>query len=113
MHLYILKRLFLMLPTLFGVAVLIFFLLRVLPGDIVELKYAGTGVYAPKEAMDRERAQLLDAIGGKEDLVDRAIDSHIKNLRRKISHVVRDQEVIHSIYGIGYRLEIGRLCSPT
>jgi len=47
-----------MIPTLFGVAALIFLLLRVLPGDIVELKYAGTGVYAPKEAMDRERAQL-------------------------------------------------------
>jgi peptide/nickel transport system permease protein len=58
MRLYILKRLLLMIPTLFGVAALIFFLLRVLPGDIVELKYAGTGAYAPKEAMDRERAQL-------------------------------------------------------
>jgi peptide/nickel transport system permease protein len=57
-RLYILKRLFLMIPTLFGVAALIFLLLRVLPGDIVELKYAGSGVYAPKEAMDRERAQL-------------------------------------------------------
>jgi peptide/nickel transport system permease protein len=57
-RLYILKRLLLMIPTLFGVAALIFFLLRVLPGDIVELKYAGTGAYAPKEAMDRERAQL-------------------------------------------------------
>ena len=58
MRLYILKRLFLMIPTLFGVAALIFLLLRVLPGDIVELKYAGSGTYAPKEAMDRERAQL-------------------------------------------------------
>jgi peptide/nickel transport system permease protein len=47
-----------MIPTLFGVAVLIFFLLRVVPGDIVELKYAGTGSYAPKEALARERAQL-------------------------------------------------------
>jgi peptide/nickel transport system permease protein len=55
---YVLKRLLLMIPTLFGVGVLVFFLLRVVPGDIVELKYAGTGVYAPKEAMDRERAQL-------------------------------------------------------
>ena len=55
---YILKRLLLMIPTLFGVAVLVFFLLRVLPGDIVELKYAGTGSYAPKEAIARERAQL-------------------------------------------------------
>ncbi|TMA87257.1 MAG: ABC transporter permease [Deltaproteobacteria bacterium] len=58
MHQYILKRLLLMIPTLFGVAVLIFLLLRVLPGDIVELKYAGTGSYAPKEALARERAQL-------------------------------------------------------
>jgi len=55
---YILKRLLLMIPTLMGVAVLVFFLLRVLPGDIVELKYAGTGSYAPKEAIARERAQL-------------------------------------------------------
>jgi peptide/nickel transport system permease protein len=55
---YIFKRLLLMIPTLFGVAVLIFLLLRVLPGDIVELKYAGAGVYAPKEALARERAQL-------------------------------------------------------
>jgi peptide/nickel transport system permease protein len=55
---YILKRLLLMIPTLFGVAALIFLLLRVLPGDIVELKYAGAGAYAPKEALARERAQL-------------------------------------------------------
>ena len=47
-----------MIPTLLGVAALIFLLLRVLPGDIVELKYAGSGAYAPKEAIARERAQL-------------------------------------------------------
>ena len=47
-----------MVPTLFGVAILIFLLLRVLPGDIVELKYAGTGSYAPEEALARERALL-------------------------------------------------------
>jgi len=55
---YILHRLLLMIPTLLGVAVLVFLLLRVAPGDIVELKYAGTGTYAPKEALDRERAQI-------------------------------------------------------
>ena len=55
---YVVKRLLLMIPTLFGVALLVFFLLRVAPGDIVELKYAGSGTFAPKEALDRERAQL-------------------------------------------------------
>src|SRR6267143_6633917 len=54
----VLKRLLLMIPTLFGVALLVFFLLRVAPGDIVELKYAGSGTFAPKEALDRERKQL-------------------------------------------------------
>jgi peptide/nickel transport system permease protein len=47
-----------MIPTLFGVAVLVFLLLRVAPGDIVELKYAGVGAYVSEEAMDQERAQL-------------------------------------------------------
>lgn len=55
---YVVKRLLLMIPTLFGVALLVFLLLRVAPGDIVELKYAGSGTFAPKEALDRERAQL-------------------------------------------------------
>jgi peptide/nickel transport system permease protein len=58
MHRYILKRLLLMVPTLLGVAAVVFFLLRVLPGDIVELKYSGSGTYAPKQAIERERAQL-------------------------------------------------------
>jgi peptide/nickel transport system permease protein len=58
MRQYIFKRLLLMIPTLFGVAILVFLMLRVAPGDIVELKYAGTGAFAPREAIERERAQL-------------------------------------------------------
>ena len=58
MRRYIFKRLLLMIPTLFGVALLVFFMLRVAPGDIVELKYAGSGTFAPKEALERERVQL-------------------------------------------------------
>ncbi|HZR95438.1 MAG TPA: ABC transporter permease [Gaiellaceae bacterium] len=55
---YIVHRLLLMIPTLLGVAALVFLLLRVLPGDIVELKYAGSGTFAPREAIEREKAQL-------------------------------------------------------
>jgi len=58
MRRYILNRLLLMIPTLLGVAALVFLLLRVLPGDIVELKYAGSGTFAPRQAIERERAQL-------------------------------------------------------
>ena len=44
------------------------------------------------------RAQLLDATGGSGEAFDRAVDSHIKNIRRKIG-----AESIESVYGIGYR----------
>src|SRR2546425_4232594 len=50
---YIVKRLLLMIPTLLGVAVLIFFLMRVVPGDIVELRFAGESSFAQKESLDR------------------------------------------------------------
>ena len=46
MYKYILKRIFLMVPTLIGAAVLVFFLLRLIPGDVCELRLAGTGLYA-------------------------------------------------------------------
>jgi peptide/nickel transport system permease protein len=55
---YIVKRVLLMIPTLLGVAVLIFVLMRVVPGDIVELRFAGESAYAQKENLDSERARL-------------------------------------------------------
>ena len=46
------------------------------------------------------RAQLLDAVRGSDaEAFDRAIDSHIKNLRRKL-----DSQYIETVYGIGYRV---------
>src|SRR5919201_4542710 len=55
---YILKRVLLMIPTLVGVAVLIFFLMRVVPGDVVELRFAGESAFASKENLAIERARL-------------------------------------------------------
>jgi len=55
---YIVKRLLLMIPTLLGVAVLIFFLMRVVPGDIVEMRFAGESAFAQKENLDKERVRL-------------------------------------------------------
>jgi peptide/nickel transport system permease protein len=56
---YIFKRLLAMIPTLIGVAVLIFLLLRVIPGDVVEARYIGEGsVFQSQELMDIERKRL-------------------------------------------------------
>lgn len=58
MLLYTLKRLLLTIPTLIGVAVLVFFMLRVVPGDIVEVKLRGDGGNVTQEVVDAERKRL-------------------------------------------------------
>ena len=55
---YTINRVLLMIPTLFGVAVLVFFMLRVVPGDIVEIKLRGDGGSVTQETIDMERKRL-------------------------------------------------------
>jgi len=55
---YVAKRFLLMFPTLFGVAVFIFFLMRIVPGDIVELRFSGESSYASKENLAAERTRF-------------------------------------------------------
>jgi len=55
---YVVKRFFLMIPTLLGVAVLIFLLMRVVPGDIVELRLAGDSGSVSAELLKTERARF-------------------------------------------------------
>ena len=56
---YIFKRLLAMIPTLLGVAVLVFLLLRVIPGDVVEARYLTQGSqFQSQELMDQERHKL-------------------------------------------------------
>jgi peptide/nickel transport system permease protein len=57
-HKYLIKRFLLMLPTLFGVALVTFLLIRVIPGDVVELRYAGDRGAVSQEILDRERARI-------------------------------------------------------
>ncbi|UOG92364.1 MAG: response regulator [Candidatus Thiothrix sulfatifontis] len=53
------------------------------------------------------RAQLLDRLyDDRRAVTDRAVDSHIKNLRRKLQNVMPERELIKSIYGVGYKLEL-------
>jgi DNA-binding response OmpR family regulator len=51
------------------------------------------------------RAQLLDAVHGVAfDSYERAIDAHIKNLRRKIEANPHEPRYLLTVYGVGYRL---------
>jgi peptide/nickel transport system permease protein len=55
---YIATRFLLMIPTLLAVAVLIFVLVRVVPGDIVELRLVAGGSYVTREVVEAERVRL-------------------------------------------------------
>ena len=52
------------------------------------------------------RARLLDTLHeDQRDVSDRAIDSHIKNLRRKLEQAGTGDAGISSVYGVGYRFD--------
>lgn len=51
------------------------------------------------------RSELLDKVQGYQfEGYDRTIDSHIKNLRKKIAEKLPDREIIRTVYGVGYKL---------
>ena len=55
---YVGRRLALMAPTLLGVAIITFVILRAVPGDVVTLRYAAEGAFVPREVLEAERVRL-------------------------------------------------------
>ena len=53
------------------------------------------------------RNELLNQVQGYDfDGYDRTIDTHIKNLRKKIAAALPGRNLIRSVYGVGYKLDI-------
>jgi peptide/nickel transport system permease protein len=55
---FIIRRLLLVIPTLIGVAVAVFFLIRVMPGDVVVVKLRADGANVSDETIQLERQRL-------------------------------------------------------
>jgi peptide/nickel transport system permease protein len=55
---YLARRLFYVIPTLIGVAIAVFFLIRVMPGDVVVVKLRADGAAVSDEAIEAERKRL-------------------------------------------------------
>jgi peptide/nickel transport system permease protein len=55
---YIVRRLLMVIPTLIGVAVAVFFLIRVMPGDPVVVKLRADGAAVTEETIQAERKRL-------------------------------------------------------
>lgn len=53
------------------------------------------------------RSELIHNVQGCDfEGYDRTVDTHIKNLRKKIAAVLPGEETIQSVYGVGYKLKI-------
>ena len=71
----------------------------------VEFRLLRALAASPGRVFPRER--LLEKLYDDHRVVtDRTVDAHVKNLRRKLEEIRPGEELVRSIYGVGYRLEL-------
>jgi two-component system response regulator BaeR len=76
-----------------------------LPLTPVEFRLLAELVAHPGRVYSRQ--QLLDlAHEDQRDINDRTVDSHIKNIRRKLDARTPQVDCVQSVYGVGYRFEL-------
>jgi two-component system, OmpR family, response regulator BaeR len=74
--------------------------------DLTPTEFRILRLLASRPGRVYSRADILDlAYGDDEEVSDRVIDSHIKNIRRKVAKAAPDRDLVHSVYGMGYRFE--------
>ncbi len=74
--------------------------------DLTAVEFQLLCILAKQPGRIFTRDQLMDRIYTDQRIVcDRTIDSHIKKLRKKISTVAPELEIIRSVYGVGYKYE--------
>jgi two-component system response regulator BaeR len=71
----------------------------------VEFRLLAALASAPGRVFPRER--LLERLYADHRVVtDRTVDTHVKNLRRKLEEARPGEDLVRSIYGVGYKLEL-------
>ena len=75
--------------------------------DLTPSEFALFATMARRAGTAWSRAALLDRLRAESpDVGERAIDSHVKNLRRKLAAALPGVEVLESVYGLGYRITL-------
>ncbi|MFL7839199.1 MAG: response regulator [Candidatus Promineifilaceae bacterium] len=73
--------------------------------DLTPTEYDLLLVLMRRPGMVFRRSELIDqALGTGYEGIERTLDSHIRNLRRKIEPNPQDPKYIQTVYGVGYRL---------
>jgi two-component system response regulator BaeR len=74
--------------------------------DLTPKEFRLLQALAAKPGRVFSRGQLLDTLYEDNlDVSERAVDSHMKNLRKKLAQALPDAEPIRSIYGVGFVFE--------
>ena len=68
MQQYIIKRILLMIPVIFGVTLLLFTLIRIVPGDVVDVMYGDTPL------SDADRAAIKASLGMDKPIAEQYVD---------------------------------------
>jgi len=75
--------------------------------DLTPSEFALFATMARRTGTAWSRAALLERLRAESpDVGERAIDSHVKNLRRKLAAALPGVEVLQSVYGLGYRVTL-------
>ncbi len=75
--------------------------------DLTAVEFSLLCLLAKTPGRVYSRAQLIDQVYPDYRVVnERTMDSHIKKLRKRLKDAAGDVELIHSIYGVGYKLEL-------
>ena len=78
------------------------------PVDLTPTEFQLLAALAREPGRVLTRSQLLDAIRGTAfESYERAIDAHVKNVRKKIESDPREPRYIVTVYGVGYRFADG------
>ncbi|MFT4763067.1 MAG: two-component system response regulator BaeR [Oleispira sp.] len=75
--------------------------------DLTAVEFQLLAILAKEPGRIFSRQQLMD--GGYQDhrvVSDRTIDSHIRKLRKRIHEKCPESDIIHSVYGVGYKFEL-------
>lgn len=74
--------------------------------DVTPIEFKLLTTLADQKGRIFSRNELLNHVyPGHRVVNDRTIDSHIKNLRKKMKTIAPDVEIIQSVYGVGYKME--------
>ncbi|HSP27288.1 MAG TPA: response regulator transcription factor [Ilumatobacteraceae bacterium] len=80
-------------------------------GHTVELTPTEWGILtalATRPGRVYSRLELLNRVRGFEFASERTVDSHVKNLRRKLERDPHDPSIVETVLGAGYRLGLAR-----